>query len=53
MLVKKMAALVNAREKYESGVNKLNETSSMVAEIEAALKISSVEVERIQKAATE
>jgi hypothetical protein len=53
MLGKKKDALVNAREKYEGGVSKLNETSAMVAEIEAELKISSVEVEKIKKAADE
>jgi dynein heavy chain len=53
MLGKKKDALVNAKEKYEGGVSKLNETSAMVAEIEAELKVSSVEVEKIKKAADE
>ena len=53
MLGKKKDALVNSREKYEGGVSKLNETSALVAEIEAELKISSVEVEKIKKAADE
>lgn len=53
MLGKKKDALVNSKEKYEGGVAKLNETSAMVAEIEAELKVSSVEVEKIKKAADE
>jgi dynein heavy chain len=53
MLQKKKDFLVNSREKYEGGVVKLNETSTMVAELEADLKISSVEVEKIKKMADE
>jgi len=53
MLSKKKDFLVNSREKYEGGVVKLNETSTMVAELEADLKISSVEVEKIKKMADE
>jgi dynein heavy chain len=53
MLGKKKDALVNSREKYEGGVVKLNETSTMVAELEADLKVSSVEVEKIKKMADE
>jgi dynein heavy chain len=53
MLGKKKDTLVNAKEKYEGGVSKLNETSALVADIEAELKISSVEVEKIKKAADE
>lgn len=51
MLGKKKEALQNAKEKYELGVIKLNETSTMVAELEASLKVSSVEVEKIKKLA--
>jgi hypothetical protein len=51
MLGKKKDALNSAKDKYESGVVKLNETSAMVAELEANLKVSSVEVEKIKKMA--
>jgi dynein heavy chain len=51
MLAKKKNALTNAREKYELGVVKLTETSAKVAELEAILKVSSVEVEKIKKLA--
>jgi dynein heavy chain len=51
MLSKKKEALLNAKDKYEMGVIKLNDTSAMVAELEASLKISSVEVEKIKKMA--
>jgi dynein heavy chain len=51
MLAKKKEALLNAKDKYEMGVIKLNDTSAMVAELEASLKISSVEVEKIKKMA--
>jgi len=53
MLRKKSDFLQNAREKYELGVIKLNDTSTMVAELEASLKVSSVEVEKIKKMADE
>jgi dynein heavy chain len=53
MLGKKVKALSDAKEKYELGVIKLNETSTMVAELEASLKVSSVEVEKIKKVADE
>jgi dynein heavy chain len=51
MLGKKKDALLSAKEKYEMGVIKLNDTSAMVAELEATLKVSSVEVEKIKKLA--
>lgn len=53
MLDKKRDSLVLSKEKYEFGVIKLNETSTMVAELEANLKVSSVEVEKIKKVADE
>lgn len=53
MLGKKKKALEDAKEKYELGVIKLNDTSTMVAELEASLKVSSVEVEKIKKVADE
>jgi dynein heavy chain, axonemal len=53
MLSKKVSFLQNAKEKYELGVIKLNDTSTMVAELEASLKVSSVEVEKIKKVADE
>jgi hypothetical protein len=51
MLGKKKKALEESKEKYELGVIKLNDTSAMVAELEATLKVSSVEVEKIKKLA--
>jgi len=51
MLEKKKKIILDSKEKYELGVIKLNDTSAMVADIEAELKISSVEVERIKKMA--
>jgi dynein heavy chain, axonemal len=51
MLNKKKDALNSAKDKYEMGVIKLNETSTMVAELEATLKVSSIEVEKIKKMA--
>lgn len=51
MLSKKKDALNYAKDKYEMGVIKLNETSTMVAELEATLKVSSIEVEKIKKMA--
>jgi len=53
MLQKKKDNLQNSKEKYELGVIKLNDTSTMVAELEASLKVSSVEVEKIKKMADE
>jgi dynein heavy chain len=53
MLAKKVKHLSDAKEKYELGVIKLNDTSEMVAELEASLKVSSVEVEKIKAAADE
>jgi len=50
---KKVSALTDQKEKYEAGVIKLNDTSAMVAELEASLKVSSVEVEKIKKVADE
>jgi len=51
MLSKKKDALNSSKEKYELGVIKLNDTSTMVAELEQVLKVSSVEVEKIKKMA--
>jgi dynein heavy chain len=51
MLNKKLKALVDAKEKYEFGVLKIQDTQAMVAELEADLKISSVEVEKIKEVA--
>ena len=53
MLQKKKDSLLNSKEKYEMGVIKLNDTQTMVAELEVNLKISSVEVEKIKKTADE
>ena len=51
MLQKKKDSLLNSKEKYEMGVIKLNDTQTMVAELEVNLKVSSVEVEKIKKLA--
>jgi len=51
MLGKKKDTLQASKEKYELGVIKLNDTSTMVAELEITLKVSSVEVEKIKKLA--
>lgn len=53
MLGKKVQFLQDSKDKYELGVIKLNETSTMVAELEATLIVSSVEVEKIKKVADE
>ena len=53
MLGKKKDTLQASKEKYELGVIKLNDTSTMVAELEITLKVSSVEVEKIKKMADE
>jgi len=53
MHTKKVKALQDSKEKYELGVIKLNETSTMVADLEANLKVFSVEVEKIKKVADE
>ena len=48
MLGKKKSALVEAKERYEMGIVKLNETQEIVSKLEEDLKISSVEVEKIK-----
>ena len=51
MLNKQMNALVEAKERYEIGIVKINETQEVVSQLEEDLKISSVEVEAIKKEA--
>jgi len=51
MLGKKVKALQDAKEKYEYGVLKIQDTQAMVADLEADLKVSSVEVEKIKEVA--
>merc|ERR1719498_2008863 len=46
-----MNALVEAKERYEIGIVKINETQEVVSQLEEDLKISSVEVEAIKKEA--
>ena len=53
MLSKKKSDLEANREKYEVGVQKLNDTAEAVAQIEEELKIFSVEVEFKKKSADE
>jgi dynein heavy chain len=53
MLSKKVKALSDAKDKYEYGVVKIEETQAMVADLEASLKVSSVEVEKIKAVADE
>ena len=48
MLGKKKNALLEAKERYEMGIVKLNETQEIVSKLEEDLKISSVEVEKIK-----
>jgi len=51
MLTKQMNELVEAKERYEIGIVKINETQEVVSQLEEDLKISSVEVEAIKKEA--
>jgi len=51
MLTKQMNQLVEAKERYEIGIIKINETQEVVSQLEEDLKISSVEVEAIKKEA--
>jgi dynein heavy chain, axonemal len=53
MLNKSMNKLVDAKERYEVGVVKLNETQEIVSKLEEDLLVSSVEVEAIKKVADE
>lgn len=50
---KKVKALTDAKDKYEYGVVKIEDTQAMVADLEASLKVSSVEVEKIKAVADE
>jgi len=51
MLTKQMTQLVEAKERYEIGIIKINETQEVVSKLEEDLQISSVEVEAIKKEA--
>jgi dynein heavy chain len=51
MLTKQMNNLVEAKERYEIGIVKINDTQEIVAKLEEDLLISSVEVEAIKKEA--
>jgi dynein heavy chain len=53
MLTKQMANLVEAKERYEIGIVKINETQEVVSKLEEDLKISSVEVEAVKAEASE
>ena len=53
MLSKSMTKLIDAKERYEVGVVKLNETQEIVSKLEEDLLVSSVEVEAIKKVADE
>jgi len=53
MYAKKEGQLINDKEKYETGVMKLNETSEVVAKLEDELKVFAVEVEAKKKSADE
>jgi dynein heavy chain len=53
MLTKSMNKLVDAKDRYEVGVVKLNDTQEIVSKLEEDLLISSVEVEAIKKVADE
>ena len=48
MLTKSQTTLIDAKDRYEMGVVKLNETQEIVSKLEEDLKISSVEVEAIK-----
>lgn len=45
--------MIKDKEKYETGVLKLNETSEIVAKLEEELKVFAVEVEAKKKSADE
>jgi dynein heavy chain len=51
MLNKKESDLVESKERYETGVIKLNETGEIVAKLEEELKVKSVEVAEKSKLA--
>jgi dynein heavy chain len=53
MLAKKEAELQNNKDRYETGVIKLNETGEIVAKLEEELKVKSVEVAEKSKLADE
>lgn len=53
MLGKKEAELQNNKDRYETGVIKLNETGEIVAKLEEELKVKSVEVAEKSKLADE
>jgi dynein heavy chain len=53
MQQKKEGDLIATKEKYETGVIKLQETGEVVAKLEDELKIFSVEVEAKKKTADE
>lgn len=51
MLNKKESELVNNKERYETGVIKINETGEIVSKLEEELKVKSVEVAEKSKLA--
>jgi hypothetical protein len=53
MQSQKEGQLIKDKEKYETGVLKLNETSEVVAKLEDELKVFAVEVEAKKKSADE
>ena len=53
MIGKKQTELEDTKSKYEVGVVKLNDTAEIVAQLEADLKVKSVEVEALKKSADE
>ena len=53
MLGKKKDALEEAKQKYEVGVVKINDTAEVVAKLEETLKVKSVEVDELKKVASE
>jgi len=53
MQAKKEGELIENKEKFETGVIKLNETSEIVAKLEEELKVFAVEVEAKKKSADE
>lgn len=53
MLTKKETELQNNKDRYETGVIKLNETGEIVAKLEEELKVKSVEVAEKSKLADE
>jgi len=53
MLSKKRTELEENKQKYETGVMKLNETGEIVSKLQEDLKVISVEVEAAKKSADE